>query len=108
MAGFIAGGYGAFIGIKKLGLHPGDAGWALMLIAGVLGAIIAAMLFEWALILLSSFVGAYLLVDSFGVNSTFDGPLFVVFSIVGIVVQAKSKKKGQPKHRRKSDDTTVA
>lgn len=97
LAGFIAGGYGAFILMRDLRVNFGDLDWLVLAIAGVLGAIIAASVFEWALIILSSLVGSYLIVGSFNVNSNTGLFLFIVLTVFGIAIQTKTRKKSAPK-----------
>ncbi len=100
LAGFVAGGYGAFLGIKRLGLNLGSFSWAPIVFFGIVGAVIAALVFEWALIVLSSLVGSYLLVTSSGISASAKGPLFLILSFIGVLVQSKSKKKKHPGAKR--------
>jgi len=61
VAGFLVGGYGA---VLLLGPHLGASPvpeWAIFVVAGVLAAILARMLFEWALIAVSALFGALLI-----------------------------------------------
>lgn len=96
LAGFAAAGYGAFIGMKRLGLDFGEMNWIPILLLGLIGVFVAAIVFGWTLILLSSLVGAYLIVSQLHMNHLLDGTLFVVLSVAGIVIQAKSRKKKRP------------
>ena len=96
IAGFLLGSYGAFIGMNKIGLTLGSMSWLPIVCFGVLGVILAAIVFEWALILFSSLAGAYLFVTTLNVTPSLEFPLFVVSAIAGIVVQAKSKGKKKP------------
>lgn len=96
LAGFVAGGYGAFVLMHRLHVTFGDLDWLPELIAGVLGALFASFVFEWALIILSSAVGSYLIIGSFNMNPDTGQFLFILLSIFGIAVQAKTRKKSKP------------
>src|SRR6266849_5033161 len=73
LAGFLAGGYGAFICMKRVGLDLGNLSWIPVVVLGLVGVIIAAFVFEWALIIFSSAVGAYLVVSKLPLSYPFDG-----------------------------------
>jgi len=60
----------------------------VVLIAGVAGAVFASVLFDWALILLSSMAGAVLLVDTFMLDDPVALVVIVVVAIAGISIQA--------------------
>jgi hypothetical protein len=58
-------------------------------VAGVVGAIIAALIMNWAIILISSLVGAGAVVDALALEQPMNIIVFLVLATVGIVVQAK-------------------
>jgi len=60
----------------------------ISLAGGVVGAIVLYALFDWALIVLSSFVGATLVVQSLNWNSQIELILYVILIAVGILIQA--------------------
>ncbi len=96
IAGFLVGGYGAFVAMNKLGVHLGFLSWLPIVVLGIAGVMLAAFVFEWALILISSVGGAYLLVTSLSLTEPLEVPVFVVAALSGIFVQAKSMRKGKP------------
>ena len=66
IAGFLTGGYvltalAAIIGIQV----SGTTTWIVYIIGGILGVILVSLLFDWALITLSSLAGASLVIQSF-------------------------------------------
>ncbi|MBD3245517.1 MAG: hypothetical protein GF333_00715 [Candidatus Omnitrophica bacterium] len=63
----------------------GELFWSLA--AGLAGLIVMVMVFDWALIVISSFVGAALCTESFPAADAYLLPLFIVFSVLGIAVQ---------------------
>lgn len=86
VAGFYAGAYLALLVAQALG----DRGTGLLwLVAGGgIGAVFAALIMDWALIVLSCLVGAGAIVVAAGFAQTAGAPVFVVLAIAGIVVQA--------------------
>ena len=86
LGGFYAGGYAALILAERFA--PGAAGGATFLIGGVVGAFFAAWLMDWAIIVLSSLVGAVLVVTSLGLYGVTGFLVYVVLAALGIAVQA--------------------
>lgn len=91
VAGFVAGGY---IIVNLLSMLMGETDqllyWLIFLIGGIIGAVLVILLFDWALIVLSSLTGATLIVQAAGLNPTLTLVLFVVLLVVGFVIQASS------------------
>jgi len=88
VAGFLAGGklamalVAAFI--AEGARYPGIA----FVIGGIIGAILLLALFDWALIVMSSVVGAYLIGQTIVLPQTGATILFIALAAIGIVVQA--------------------
>ncbi len=85
LAGFAAGIYVALMLIRTTGLAI-DPGLP-MLAGGLIGSVAALLLTDWAIVVLSSLVGAGAIVTSISVSPTVDLVLFVVLSGFGISVQ---------------------
>jgi len=66
LVGFVAGGLIALWLLRALALDLGGLQWLVFIAGGILGALLLATLFEWGLILLSSLVGANLVVSGAG------------------------------------------
>ncbi len=95
--GFIGGGYLALNIVEStLPQSAGQPAWIAYIVGGILGAILVSFLFDWALILLSSFVGALLVVQSIGLGPTAASIAFFLLAAAGIFVQAWMKRKPQP------------
>ena len=97
IAGFIAGGYAVMTLAKLIGLNLSFPFWALFLIGGVVGAILIAAVFDWALIILSSITGASILIDAMGTSQGLAVLVFVVLLAIGIGIQAGIRHGERPK-----------
>ena len=96
LAGFIGGGYIAVSLLNVLGWEAGRFTWVPFLVGGVVGLVLVAALFDWALIILSSLTGASLIVQAFRLRPSMAALLFVVLIVVGIVVQARLMRRDRP------------
>jgi hypothetical protein len=87
IGGLFAGGY---LGLA-LAREAGAAGDPLIwfAIGGILGAIAAALVMDWAIIALSSLAGAAAIIGQFDLDATITTLLFVALVAVGIVVQGR-------------------
>jgi hypothetical protein len=90
IAGFFAGGKLAIAIAAALFAQHGQYFWLTFLIGGIIGAILLLVVFDWALIVLSAVVGAYLIQSAIALPSTGAGILFVALAVVGVLVQAGS------------------
>ena len=64
-------------------------GVATFLIGGLAGAVLAALVMDWAIIVLSCLVGAALVVPFLGLGDTAASTVYVGLAALGIVVQAR-------------------
>lgn len=87
IAGFLAGGYVVTVLAGMLGMDAGAFVWITFLIGGIIGVILVSLLFDWALITLSSLAGAALVVQAFFPRGGAGGPIFFVLLIAGVVIQ---------------------
>ncbi len=87
LGGLYAGGYLAL----SLAEAAGNADHHLLWfgIGGLIGAVLAAVLMDWAMIVLSSLVGAAAIVAALSLLPAVSMILFVVLAIAGIAVQGK-------------------
>jgi hypothetical protein len=87
LAGFAAGSY---LVVHLLTLFEGQTNqllWLPYLIGGVLGAVLAFALFDWALIVLSACVGASLVVQGLHYSLQVEKILFLVLAALGVAFQ---------------------
>jgi hypothetical protein len=92
LIGFVAGGGIGLVLLRKLGLVGEGSAWVVYLIAGIVGLVLILILFDWALILLSSLAGANLIVT--GASAHVHLPretwflALIALALIGVVVQA--------------------
>jgi hypothetical protein len=87
IAGFYAGASMVMILAAPLGVT--DHSMALYAIGGVIGAVAAALLMDWAIIGLSCLIGAAVIVNQLPLNETLRAIAFVLLIIIGVSVQAR-------------------
>jgi hypothetical protein len=87
VGGFYAGGYIALLAAERF--VPGTMGVAAFVIGGVIGAILAALLMDWAIVVLSCLVGAALIVPVLGLQPLASTLVYAGLVAVGIIVQAQ-------------------
>ncbi len=92
LAGFFAGAYVVVRLLHVTGLTTNGMDWLLFLVGGIIGLILIVILFDWALIILSSLFGAGLVTESVRVEHSAAMLLFIVLIIAGILVQSRLKK----------------
>jgi Domain of unknown function (DUF4203) len=88
-AGFLAGVHLAGRFLSAAGWRSDQYLWLLFLLGGILGAILALLLFDWALIILSSLTGAALISQAPLLGKTASILAFVALAIAGILVQSQ-------------------
>jgi hypothetical protein len=93
IAGFLAGGKLALAMAAAFLVQPAQYYWVTFLIGGIIGAILLLVLFDWALIALSSVVGAYLILSAFSLPASGTSILFIALVAVGVIVQATSLRR---------------
>jgi len=81
LAGFFAGTYIASRLISYLAAQVKNWDWLIILIGGIIGIILMYIIFEWALIILSSLAGTILIVEGFKL-------IGLIATIVGIFLLA--------------------
>ena len=100
LAGFIFGGYVLLSLLLAFGIDPGQWYWLIFIIGGLIGAVLVLALFDPALIILSSLVGANLITQALALTPPFDLIVFVGLVIVGVIFQAGLLRREPPEQRR--------
>jgi MFS family permease len=88
LAGFIVGGYGALYVSQLLGNNSNAINWMAFIIGGIVGLLLVASVFNWALYVLSSWAGATLVTKAIGLQAQLGLVLFFVLFVLGMIIQA--------------------
>ena len=91
VAVFIIGGM-AFSSLLSSFL-PDLPGWIFFGIGGIIGIVLTFAVFEWSLILISSFTGAWMITDALTLDSILNLLLLLGLFLVGVVIQFRMKSK---------------
>ncbi len=86
--GFLAGGKLASAIAAAFFVHYAQYSTIIFVVGGIIGAILLLAVFDWALIVVSSFIGAYLIQSAIVLPPTGSTIVFIGLAILGIVVQA--------------------
>lgn len=103
LAGFAAGSFIAVNLVDLLGLHLGQFIWLPHMVGGIIGAVLLIFLFDWALIFLSSFSGAALVVQSIHVNPQLEKIVLAILVVLGLFFQYKLMASDRPEKINGSD-----
>jgi hypothetical protein len=98
-AGFLVGVFLASRLATILGTQVKGWEWLVMLAGGIIGLILMLVIFEWALILLSSLAGALLVVQGLNLAGLVALITGVLLFIVGVVFQAGFNRSNRARRR---------
>jgi hypothetical protein len=87
LAGFYAGAYLALIGAQSFGV--GGNTILLFAVGGLIGAVLAALIMDWVIIVLSCLVGSGAVVVSLGLGQTVSLLIFLVLAVAGTFLQTR-------------------
>ena len=90
LAGFAAGGYIVLIVLDQFAGFRAPTVWLPYIIGGIIGAIFMFLVFDWALIFLSTLTGATLIVQRLAFNPWIEFALFLAMVIAGTAFQVKT------------------
>lgn len=104
LVGFLAGVWGTLVLLDLLAgssvltaatsrIEPTVLHVALAVAGGVLGAVLAARLFEAALVVLSALAGSLLLVQGFGLTGSWAWGALLALAVLGILIQTRGGRK---------------
>jgi hypothetical protein len=91
-AGFFGGGVIAMNLVQVMNLDLGSV-LVPFLVGGVLGLVLVSVLLDWALIAISSFAGATVIVQTFEMETAVSMLLLATLIIVGIAAQASQLRR---------------
>jgi len=90
LLGFLAGGKLATAIATAFFVQYAQYSTIIFIIGGILGAILLLAVFGWALIVVSSFIGAYLIQSAIVLPPTGSTLVFIGLAVLGVFVQAVS------------------
>jgi hypothetical protein len=93
VGGFLAGGYLGVTILNLCGIAIGEFYWLAYAVGGVVGAVLLVLVFDWALIVLSSLTGAALIVQANRSENALEIGLFVALTVLGILIQGRVVRK---------------
>ena len=88
--GFLAGGYLASAIGAAFFIHSAQYYTIIFLVGGIIGTFLLLAAFDWALIVASSLIGAYLIQRPIVLPPTGSTLVFIGLAVIGILVQAAS------------------
>jgi hypothetical protein len=91
--GFLAGGKLATAIAAAFFVDYAQYSTIIFVIGGIIGGILLLAVFGWALIVVSSFIGAYLIESAIALPPTGSTLVFIGLALVGIFVQAASYRR---------------
>ena len=91
--GFLAGGKLASAIAAAFFVHYVQYSTIIFIAGGIIGAILLLAIFDWALIVVSSFIGAYLIESAIVLPPTGSTLVFLALAVIGMVVQVASYRR---------------
>ena len=89
VVGFLAGGYLSVGLMDLLMVNMGQYNWLVFVVGGILGSVLAFVLFDWALIILSSVFGALLIAQAIQLPQSATLASFVNLVIIWVLAQTR-------------------
>ena len=87
LAGFLGGGY-VLLGIASLlGLTDTTVSLVAFVVGGIAGVILVGVLFDWALISISAFAGASMIVQGLGLQPAAAALPYLGLMLLGVLIQ---------------------
>jgi hypothetical protein len=93
--GFLAGGKLAGAIAAAFFVQYAEHSTIIFVIGGIIGAVLLLVLFDWALIVVSSLVGAHLIQSSIVLPPSGSTIVFIGLAVLGVLVQATSLRRSQ-------------
>ncbi len=95
IVGFAAGGRLAVGAAATFFVDNANYYWLTFLIGGIIGALLLLSLFDWALIFISSLIGAHLILRAITLPATGATIAFVALTAIGVIAQAGMLRRGR-------------
>jgi hypothetical protein len=99
LAGFVGGGYVLVTLANMFGLQGRAADLTAFVIGGIIGVALVVVLFDWALISISSLAGSAMVVGGLGLSPGIRGPAYLGLLLLGVLVQGFSLRRQAARRR---------
>ncbi|HEY5983123.1 MAG TPA: hypothetical protein VIU38_06585 [Anaerolineales bacterium] len=97
MAGFLGGGFGAMGLMRVLGFDATATRFLTFIAGGIIGVFLVVLLFNWALITISSVTGASMIAANLLLSPVERSLIFIALVILGVVFQGFTlRREGKP------------
>jgi flagellar biogenesis protein FliO len=93
--GFLARGQRATVIAAAFFFQYSQYTTIIFVIGGLIGAILLLVFFDWALIVVSSLIGAHLIQSAITLPASGSTIVFIGLAVIGILVQAASFRRGR-------------
>ncbi len=100
LSGFLGGGYVGLSLAEMLGLRSNIALGAAFIVGAIMGVILVLVLFDWALISISSLAGSSMVVSGLHLQGSAAGTAFLVLLLAGVIIQGLALRRGGVTPRR--------
>ncbi len=107
LAGFLGGGYIALSLAGLLGMDSNSVGVIAFVVGGIVGVILIIVLFEWALITISSLAGASMVVTGLRLAGSSAGTAFLILLLAGVIIQGLALRRGTTAPKKPSEPTRL-
>ncbi len=87
LAGLVGGAYAGWSLSNLLGIQGRDVESVALVVGAILGVILIVLLFDWALISISSFAGAAMIVGGLGLQPGVRASVYLVLLLLGVLIQ---------------------
>ena len=87
VSGFLAGGYVSVVLVRHWGWTTHAHPWGPFVAGGIIGALLLSVIFDPALIVLSSLAGALLVAQPLGISPAHRALLFALLAAAGMITQ---------------------
>lgn len=92
IAGFISGGFVLVSLVENLQLEFSNWNWIVYFIGGIIGVLLVQVLFDLALVLISSFVGATIIARALPIDGTKQTIIVLAMVLIGIIIQSAQNR----------------
>src|SRR6266571_7641370 len=94
VVGFLAGGKLAGAIAAAFFVQYAEHSTIIFVIGGIIGAVLILVVFDWALIVVSSLIGAHLIENAIVLPPSGSTIVFLGLAVIGVLVQAASLRRG--------------